>query len=74
MISYLSNRKKCAIFNVSISSLSNVHTGVPQSSILGPLLFFIYINDLPVFAEKFNVIMLADETTLYGNLDDFSEN
>ena len=74
MISYLSNRKQCVIFNDSTSSLSNVHTGVPQGSILGPLLFLIYINDLPAFAEKFNVIMYADDTTLYANLDDFSEN
>ena len=71
---YLNNRKQCVIFNDSTSSLSNVHTGVLQGSILGPLSFFIYINDLPFFAEKSNFIMYADDTTLYGNLDDFSEN
>ena len=63
LISYLGNRKQCVIFNDTTSSVSNVHTGVPQGSILGPLLFFIYSNNLPVF----NVIMYADDTALYGN-------
>ena len=52
LISYLSNRKQCVLFNHELSDLSNVCTGVPHGSILGPLLFLIYINDLPFFIKK----------------------
>ena len=66
--SYISNRYQYVDFNGSISSTKFVDTGVPQGSILGPLLFLIYINDLPRVSPLFNMVMYADDTTFYCNL------
>ena len=68
--SYLSNRTQYVTINNTDSLKLNIRTGVPQGSILGPLLFLIYINDLNQ-ASIFEPILYADGTTLVSSLCTF---
>ena len=73
MSSYLKNQKQYVVFDNKQSEYSEAYTGVPQGSILGPLFFSIYINDLITASDKLNYLMYADDTTtcIYFNLEDF---
>ena len=62
--SYSENRSQRCYVNGYLSKPQKIDYGVPQGSILGPLLFLIYINDLPNCIEKSTVRMFADDTTL----------
>ncbi len=62
--SYLSNRKQVCILNNSKSQQKTVQCGIPQGSNLGPLLFSIYINDLPNCLKHTQASMFADDTNL----------
>ena len=71
--SYLSNRKQYVMFNNKNSEFTEIRTGVPQGSILGSLLFSIYINDLITVSSKLSFIMYADDTNIYFDLEDFEK-
>ena len=62
--SYLSNRKQFVSINGFKSSLKQISCGVPQGSVLGPLLFLIYINDLSSSVKHSTVYHFADDTNL----------
>ena len=70
--SYLTNRKQYVQFKDSVSSCSMIKTGVPQGSILGPLLFIIYMNDIAHITDKFYFTIYADDTTLIAPICTFS--
>ena len=61
----LSNRKQRVVLNGSYSDFSSVESGVPQGSVLGPLLYLIYINDLERNIKS-NVKFFADDTMLFS--------
>ena len=63
--SYLENRTQCCSVNGKFSDRQKIEYGVPQGSILGPLLFIIYMNDLPLFVTNAQISMYADDTSLY---------
>ena len=69
--SYLSNRQQYTVYNSINSSMRNIKTGVPQGSILGPLLFLIYINDIVNSCSEANFILYADDTSLLASHNDF---
>ena len=62
---YLSERTFIVKSNNEISRIYKTTTGVPQGSILGPLLFTLYINDLPQVIKHSQVMLYADDTTLF---------
>ena len=71
--SYLENRKQFCKFNGVSSDLAEINIGVPQGSCLGPLLFFIYINDLPFALDRAKATMYADDTAISFSSDNIEE-
>ena len=62
--SYLSERYQVVKVNDVISEIKLINTGVPQGSVLGPLLYLIYVNELPNISNQFSTCLFADDTTL----------
>ena len=62
---YLNNRQQCVKLGTVMTSLKSITCGVPQGSILGPLLFLIYVNDLPNVSDILNLILFADDTNIF---------
>ena len=67
----LNNRKQRIVLNGQVSTFTSVNGGVPQGSILGPLLFLIYINDLSNNLSS-NVKLFADGTSLFSIIHDIN--
>ena len=70
---YLSNRKQCVFYNSIMSDFKDVSCGVPQGSILGPLLFIIYINDIQKCSNLFKFILFADDTNLFASNNNLND-
>ena len=62
--SYLENRYQAVKINNTISDFQLINAGVPQGSVLGPILYLIYVNELPYISEQFSTCLFADDTTL----------
>ena len=74
--SYLQGRIQCCSVNGHVSALEHIMCGVPQGSIIGPLLFIIYMNDLPLYIPNVEITMFADDTSFardFKNVDEIKK-
>ena len=76
MKSYLSDRTQCVQINKVKSTFQQIEMGVPQGSILGPLLFILYVNDFPFVGKHITTYLYADDTAIFieGNTEEELQN
>ena len=72
MTSYLEDRSQFVSVNGISSTMKPITSGVPQGSVLGPLLFLLYVNDMPGTLVKSSMIMYADDTTIFYTHSDIN--
>ena len=63
--SYVTNRKCYTQINENSSNIKDIEFGVPQGSILGPILFTLYINNIKKLSDKAEINLFADDTNLF---------
>ena len=69
---FLTNRRQRVSINGCMSQWLAVLSGIPQGSVLGPVLFILYINDLPELVDNFTMLF-ADDTKLYSTVNNKSD-
>lgn len=72
-MSYLTNRKIHTVVNETESYSLPIKYGVPQGSVLGPILFTLYINDIKHLSNKYEIKLFADDTSLFCVSDNYVE-
>lgn len=65
--SYLKGREQCVTIHSVRSTFLKIETGIPQGTVLGPILFSLYINDLPDVCPDIGLQMYADDTVVYAS-------
>ncbi len=70
--SYLTNRKHFVNFNEVSSDVNQVTYGVPQGSVLGPILLLMYVNELPNSLMMLKAILFVDYATVYASFSSLS--
>ena len=73
LVSYLSERTQTVVMDGSRSKTEYVSSGVPQGSILGPLLFTLYVNDIPKCFKSSKCLMYADDLKIYMPIKNVQE-
>lgn len=65
LMNYLSERKQYVFYNGMSSNMESINCGVPQGSILGPLLFLFYINDIDLISKNTFIVLFADDSNIF---------
>jgi hypothetical protein len=73
LVDYLRDRQQRVVINGVSSSWGNIQAGVPQGSVLGPLLFLIFINDIAHVVHHCHIRLFADDTCLFIEVNNYEE-
>ena len=71
-ISYLESRQQTIQYDRGMATYSNIQSGVPPGSILGPTLFLLFVNDLPLFLKHCFCDLFADDATVHTSSTDIN--